>query len=244
MCFGMAGAVGLCASALVLNVFLVIAITMTVGFSHGGPPIKPAVNCSCPDGKDGSQGPPGPRGPPGPPGPRGPEGSGSSVVIITGTTYTRWGNNTCLNGKEMSLVYSGIVVGQFFHRVVGLVFSSEPMCFPSHYEAVENLRKEQDGGTPVLPCSVCYAKGRSTSLMIPGQHVCPLGWTKEYRSYIMTNLSKFNHLASYLCVDSYALQAPNFEKLGLYTFRVDDHPDLCNRQDCHGKKMECVVCSK
>ena len=234
--------VTVCVTVLTLEVLLNAAARTTVGLATGPSPIKPPANCSCSDGKDGPKGPPGPRGPPGPPGPRGSDGSGSGVV--SGTAYTRWGNSTCANGKDVDTVYSGIVVGRFYHRIFGLVFSSEPMCLQNVYEAEVNRLDQNEDQLRVLPCAVCYAKGRSTSLVIPGQGVCPPGWSDEYHGYILSSMSKSKPLATYLCVDTHRLQESEYEELGLYAVELDNQLGVCNGYQCRDKQVECVVCSK
>ena len=35
------------------------------------------------------------------------------------------------------------------------------------------------------PCAVCHVTKRTSQMMIPGRNVCPAGWTREYKGYLM-----------------------------------------------------------
>lgn len=233
--------VTVCIAVLTLEILLSVVCT-SVALAAGPPPINPPANCSCSNGRDGSKGPPGPRGPAGPPGPRGSDGSESRVA--PGTTYMRWGNSTCASEKDVDTIYSGIVVGQIYHRIFGFVVTSEPMCLQNVYEAEGNSLDQHEDQIKALPCSACYAKGRSTSLVIPGQRACPQGWREEYHGYVLSSMSKSKPLAAYMCVDAHVLQESDYDELGLYAVELFHNQPICDGYECRRKNVECVVCSK
>ena len=50
-----------------------------------------------------------------------------------------------------------------------------------------------------VPCVVCHVTTRA-SQMIPGRNVCPKGWTREYKGYLMAEY--YGHYRTmYTCVD-------------------------------------------
>ena len=72
--------------------------------------------------------------------------------------------------------------------------------YGAEYEAVTNQPNigvdDQD-----VPCAVCHVTQRSV-LMIPGQHTCPTGWTREYYLDIYLVSEFHGHKRStYECMD-------------------------------------------
>ena len=38
-----------------------------------------------------------------------------------------------------------------------------------------------------VPCAVCHVTKRASQMMLPGRNVCPAGWTREYKGYLMAD---------------------------------------------------------
>jgi len=105
-----------------------------------------------------------------------------------------------------------------------------------------------------VPCAVCYVSQRSTSVMMPASTNCPVGWTREYSGYMMSDYSYSEgtagyhprHASSYICGD----QAPEIATGGVN----HDHAWLllvsvgCGTLPCskypQGWELACVVCTK
>jgi hypothetical protein len=58
-----------------------------------------------------------------------------------------------------------------------------------------------------VPCAVCHVAKRSSQMMIPGRNICPAGWTREYKGYLMAETQDY-HRTMYTCVDEY----PNYTR--------------------------------
>ncbi|XP_067943374.1 short-chain collagen C4-like [Watersipora subatra] len=100
-----------------------------------------------------------------------------------------------------------------------------------------------------VPCAVCYAKTRSSVIMIPGKRSCPDNeWTFEYEGYLMSAQSNLNWRATFECVDAnpeYMEGEGANNKGALFYF---------NRASCDRavpcppykpkKAITCVVCTK
>ena len=51
-----------------------------------------------------------------------------------------------------------------------------------------------------VPCAVCHVTTRSSQMMIPGRNMCPAGWTREYKGYLMAE-RRDHHRTMYTCMD-------------------------------------------
>ena len=51
-----------------------------------------------------------------------------------------------------------------------------------------------------VPCAVCHVTKRASQIMIPGRNVCPTGWTREYKGYLMAEYYN-HHRTVFTCVD-------------------------------------------
>ena len=51
-----------------------------------------------------------------------------------------------------------------------------------------------------VPCAVCHVTKRASQMMLSGRNVCPAGWTREYKGYLMADYSG-HHRTMYTCVD-------------------------------------------
>ena len=105
-----------------------------------------------------------------------------------------------------------------------------------------------------IPCVVCYVPQRSALLMIPASNTCPVGWTREYDGYLMSDYSwgldhttpNRHHGTSYICVDSapkVASGAIDRREGELYFVRVGCGTLPCSKFT-EGLNLPCVVCTK
>ncbi len=51
-----------------------------------------------------------------------------------------------------------------------------------------------------VPCAVCHVTKRASQMMVPGRNVCPAGWTREYKGYLMAEYHS-HYRTMYTCVD-------------------------------------------
>ena len=97
-----------------------------------------------------------------------------------------------------------------------------------------------------VPCAVCRAKTRTTTLMIPGRQDCYSGWTKEYSGYLTTEHKTFRR-RQYACMDGApeALTGGAKDENGALFYPVEAR---CGSLPCppysEGRELTCVVCSK
>ena len=102
-----------------------------------------------------------------------------------------------------------------------------------------------------VPCALCYIPQRSTSVMMPATTSCPVGWTEEYRGYIMSDyspltLTSVRNPSSYICVD----QMPEIGIGGTSQHQAHIVMVLvgCGTLPCskypNNWELACVVCSK
>ena len=183
-----------------------------------------------------------------------------------GTTYVRWGRTTCPSGVDA--VYTGYAGGSWFDHPGGAV---SMLCLPKNPDWAKYIDgvgansgfvygaeyEPADGRTDQffgnghsqhdVPCTVCNAKSRSSSIMVPGMKMCPADWSLEYTGYLMSG--RYNHKSSsdYYCIDAAAESLPGgFEnKNGYLLFFVESR---CGSLACppyvEGREMTCAVCSK
>ena len=98
-----------------------------------------------------------------------------------------------------------------------------------------------------IPCAVCEAVGRGAALMIPGTHVCPGGWTSEYKGYIVSAHNQHTRTAEFVCMDLSPEGLPGGqmnENGALFNFVTT----VCGSLPCppyiDSREMTCVICSK
>ena len=214
-------------------------------------------------GPSGQPGPPGPTvgetGPPGPVGPRGYTGRpGPPGPRTGGVTYTRWGRTTCPNVPGTQLVYAGRTGGTWYETSGG---GANYLCMPEnpqygrYWSGEQGYSKiygteYQSHGRPMenhnVPCAVCYASTRETSIMIPARLQCPNSWTLEYTGYLMSE-SKLYHRRTFECVDMNPVSIPgsSADTNGALFYHTEAH---CNGMPCPPydpqKEVTCVVCTK
>lgn len=227
------------------------------------------------DGRDGREGPAGPRGLPGPKGdvgrtgstgpqgPPGPQGEkGQEVQRLSGVSYNRWGRTNCTG--DATVVYTGFMGSAYYtHTGSGTNF----VCLtknPIYGKVIADFQgtasihgtEYQTAGFPGLsnlnqhdaPCAVCYVRTRGSQIMIPGTNKCPLGWTSEYKGYLMTSHYDHAHPSEYVCVDESAEAVPGSHRdtNGALLFMVQGdcgHALTCGPY-IHGHELTCVVCTK
>jgi len=209
------------------------------------------IGLSGPAGHQGEKGDTGPAGPPGPTG--------------GGVAYTRWGKATCPNIAGTQLVYAGRAAGSHYtHKGGGanyicLTDTPNYLAPPSGSQGYQALlygtEYETAGGAlgPLsavhnhnVPCAVCYASTRGTSIMIPGQTTCPASWTREYYGYLMAD-HHGHHRSMHECVDANPNSVPgsSADINGALFYHV--------RAECTGipcppyqsrREVTCAVCTK
>ena len=188
------------------------------------------------------------------PGPPGPPGSSQSE---SGTTYVRWGKSNCQSISGTELVYDGIAVSSHRHEKgsganhLCLVKNPEYagytpgiqniiQLYPLEYENIAAVQNHN------APCAVCGTT-RNKVLMIPGTITCPLGWTREYYGYIMTQRKDIQQKSEFICVDGQPDGLPgsagHTEPAG-ELFRVEA---VCGIIPCPPyndyKEITCAVCT-
>ena len=187
----------------------------------------------------------------GPPGPR----SG-------GVVYTRWGRTTCPNTIGTELAYSGRAGGSYVTQQGG---GANYLCMPDDPDYISASNGVQ-GHSPIhgaeyhtaggalghlasdhnVPCAVCHATTRSSTMMIPAKTQCPISWTQEYIGYLMSNY-KGNHRGTFTCVDKDAevVEGEAQNSQGVLFHHTEA---TCNGLQCppydEEKELTCVVCTK
>ncbi|CAI8035081.1 Collagen alpha-5(VI) chain [Geodia barretti] len=215
------------------------------------------------DGPAGRPGLPGERGTPGFPGPAGPQGL-RGIGGGGGATYVRWGNSTCPSIAGTELVYAGRAVGSHWSSSGG---TSDILCLPEEpeyeeefqsgaqrYSTLHGVEYETFDGSPLdeardqnVPCAVCHATSRASSIMIPARRSCPTTWTEEYDGYLVSGYGGSGGRQSAKCLD----RNPEFlngearNSNGALFFHVEA---VCNGIRCPPydpeKELTCVVCTK
>ena len=97
-----------------------------------------------------------------------------------------------------------------------------------------------------------YVPQQSAQLMIPASNTCPVGWTRGYNGYLMSEashafgaLTYLHHSTSYICVDSAPEVAtgPSLTQGLLYFTRVGCGTLPCSKFT-ERLNVPCVVCTK
>ncbi|XP_028518548.1 collagen alpha-1(IV) chain [Exaiptasia diaphana] len=220
------------------------------------------------DGRDGLHGTPGPRGSPGLQGLRGAQGlKGPPGPKSAGVQYIRWGRTSCPSGAN--LVYKGRVGGEDHNNPGGgsnYVCLTEAPKYASYTNALKTVSALMYGAeyqvhsanhpNPFnnknlhdhdVPCAVCFIPNRNAKLMIPATYECPLGWSKEYWGYLMTEYYKHPNQRNFICVDQDAepVKGTFHNHNGALLYGVQGR---CGSLPClpyvEGRELTCVVCTK
>ena len=171
-------------------------------------------------------------------------------------TYVRWGNSTCPYGADT--IYPGVVAGSWYDHIGA---AADPLCLPHDPKYLQYQTGYQNGAhlygaeyevggsldhshNRNIPCAVCQAYSRTTSLMVPSHYECPPGWTREYYGYLMAGHYGHKGATQYICIDKGLEQVPGSggDTNGHLFYRVEAQ---CNQFiPCSDKELTCVVCTK
>ena len=185
----------------------------------------------------------------------------SSNRVVSGTTYTRWGHDSC--PSTASLIYKGSMAGSWFEQkgnganhlclpfdpeYIPDIGNSDAQIYGSEYESVNQINSgKRNIQNRNIPCAVCRVEMRATSIMLPARYTCPRGWTREYKGFLMASYHS-QRKSEYVCVDSEMRVLPGHaeDKDGNLLYSVGA---ICNYGlDCppylHDKPLTCSVCSK
>ena len=186
-----------------------------------------------------------------------------------GATYVRWGKTTCPDTEGTEIIYNGTAAGSLHHEGGGgnyQCLTSHPTNFnfsPGREEAGYIYGAEFETSVNVTPaslplenhnvvCAVCYSATRGAVVMIPGTYICPVGWTREYYGYLMSERYK-NRRSTFECVDVLPDILPRREQdidregddVGALFYHVETR---CGSLPCppyeEQKEVSCVVCSR
>ena len=187
----------------------------------------------------------------------------------SGSAYVRWGRNNC-SGNGTELVYSGYAAGSDYRNTGGaanyICLSPDPIW--GHYNdahdaagTVFGVEYQFEGAMPGYdtttffhkkvhdedaPCSVCRSR-RSTVIMIPGRNHCYIGWTLEYKGYLVSSYYGHTAAGEYVCLDDHPDVIPggHTNQDGKLFYLVEGR---CGSLTCppyvDGRELTCVVCSK
>ena len=183
----------------------------------------------------------------------------------SGSTYVRWGRNTC-TGNGTGTVYSGFSTGGSYHDTGA---ATNHLCLPpdplwdyytdtvdSHgkiygaeYEFSSINSQPYFGGNNLhdedVPCSVCRSP-RQNVAMIPGRNACYKGLSLEFKGYLVSGYDGDNSGSEYICLDSHAdiIIGGHGNKNGVLLNFVEG---ICGSLKCppyvNGRELTCVVCS-
>ena len=97
-----------------------------------------------------------------------------------------------------------------------------------------------------VPCAVCHVTKRASQMMVPGRNICPSGWTREYKGYLMAERHS-HYRTMYTCVD----EAPDYKRgtradlNGAVFYFVEGK---CGSLPCKpyiaGRELTCAVCTR
>ena len=175
-----------------------------------------------------------------------------------GSVYTRWGKASC-PPSITEKIYDGFMAGKRYNVNGG---GSNHLCLPQNptYKSTYPAPNSRlygttlGGGDKILPCAVCFAKGRTAHVMIPAASECPFTWQLEYVGYIYAEHSgpSDRQPSTYQCIDSLPEAATGINQNGL-SGPASPAVLLPHAAACHGlpcppydetKTLTCVVCTK
>ena len=93
---------------------------------------------------------------------------------VGGSHYAQRGgasNYVCLTRDP---IYKKSVSGAYVTKIYGAEYQTY-----SYHLYPSSLHNHD------VPCAVCHVTTRASQMMIPGRNVCPAGWTREYKGYLM-----------------------------------------------------------
>jgi hypothetical protein len=93
---------------------------------------------------------------------------------------------------------------------------------------------------------VCHVTKRASQMMIPGRNVCPAGWTREYKGYLMAEKHSY-YRTMYTCVD----ENPDYTRGthanldgALFYFTEGVCGSLPCKPYIAGLELTCAVCTR
>ena len=95
-----------------------------------------------------------------------------------------------------------------------------------------------------VPCALCQVYGPNSKIMIPSHYECPLGWRREYYSYLMAGGYGNKAATQFTCIDESLEQISGSggDTNGYMFFTTKTH---CGHFiPCSDKELTCVVCTK
>ena len=182
--------------------------------------------------------------------------------VAGGSVYVRWGKNDCPSGA--SSIYTGYAGGSLWSQHGG---TSDTHCLPKNPQYLTDdtsalymahlygIEFETYGTSPPfkdlvnanMPCVVCYVT-KSTVLTVPARYSCPVGFTREYNGYMMSEWSVGGRgRKDTICVDKNAgaVRGSVADKNPSVVYLMDAQ---CNGLPCPPyvakKPLSCAVCSK
>ena len=97
-----------------------------------------------------------------------------------------------------------------------------------------------------VPCAVCHVTQRASQMMVPGRNVCPAGWTREYKGYLMAE-KHIHYRTMYTCVDGNPdyTRGSHANLNGALFYFVEG---VCGSLPCkpyiEGRELTCAVCTR
>ena len=100
-----------------------------------------------------------------------------------------------------------------------------------------------------VPCAVCHTESRGSHVMTPARNMCPVGWTLEYKGYIMSAHLGYKGRTQFICVDkdpgSTVGGHHHEDSTSAYLYFTEAY---CGSLPCgpyiHGYELTCAVCTK
>ncbi|CAH1259295.1 Hypp2237 [Branchiostoma lanceolatum] len=190
-----------------------------------------------------------------------------------GALFTRWGREICGKSGDLDTVYTGVAGGSHYTKHGG---GSNYLCLPTrnvswdHYKDAAQTKNYlygsefqthgQDGFFSTVnaegiaavadydvPCAVCRAQIRTSTVMIPARTSCPNDWHMEYQGYLMSAHETHQGRTEFVCVDKNPdVAIGTYEsKDGALFYLVEAQ---CGSLPCGpyiaGREIACVVCTK
>jgi hypothetical protein len=97
-----------------------------------------------------------------------------------------------------------------------------------------------------VPCAVCHVTKHASQMMLPGRNVCPAGWTREYKGYLMAAYHN-HHRTMYTCVDEnpdYTRGTHANRDGALFYFVEGECGSLPCKPYIAGRELTCAVCTR
>lgn len=183
---------------------------------------------------------------------------GPKEAWLSGVVYQHWGRTSC--SGDASLVYNGYMANSQYTASGGgsnficLTNNVTYVTYPSpqegtniygtkYYTSFQGFKNNLNEHLAL--CAVCYTAYRGSQIMVPATKECPIGWTVEYRGYLMSGHYDNHHSSEFVCVDEEAEPGGTSFGDGAVLYVVQG---LCDPLSCkpfvNGRQLACVVCTK